>query len=70
MTKAFDKFIECPNCHFYSNYSDFPDLYYRDEGFEKFNKQVELLEELQQLGYNIVTCGNCGLTFLTKAKEI
>ena len=26
--------------------------------------QLDILSELQELGYNVVTCGNCGKPFL------
>ena len=35
----------------------------------EFKKQLKLNEEINGLGYNIVTCGNCGAVILVK-KEV
>ena len=33
-------------------------------------KQIEILKELQKIGYNIITCGECGsVNIVRKAKE-
>ena len=57
----------CPNCGFESDPCDFPDLYYSDTATtELIKNQVKLQEELQDKGYNIVTCGLCGQVFIVK----
>ena len=62
-----DNDIKCPYCNYENEDCNFPDLFYPDSNFSKeLNKQAKLLEELQDHGYNIVTCGNCGQVFITK----
>lgn len=61
--------IICPHCGYMSDECDFPDLFWKDEGLKKFNRQADLLEALQVLGYNVVSCGNCGDVFIIKTKE-
>ncbi len=59
--------VICPYCKYISDYSNFPDLFYEQEGQDLYLKQqYQSLIELQQLGYNIVTCGNCGQVFIIK----
>lgn len=62
-----ERLIKCPFCDFESEECDFPDLFVSDFNNTKgIITQVDLLEELQGKGYNIVTCGNCGGTFIIK----
>ena len=66
--------LTCPHCKTKGEPCDFPDLYYDgcgddfededEETQELYNEQAKLQLELQQLGYNIVTCGNCGDVFI------
>lgn len=57
--------ITCPYCGFTSDECDFPDLFYPDSNnTAELNKQLELLEEIQKLGFNVVTCGDCGQVFI------
>lgn len=59
--------IKCPFCDFESEECDFPDLFVSDFNNTKgIMTQIDLLEELQEKGYNIVTCGNCGGAFIIK----
>ena len=41
----------------------------RIEKDNAINKQIKLQSELQDLGYNIVTCGNCGATLIHKTSD-
>ncbi|MCD7779995.1 MAG: hypothetical protein LUH05_04915 [Candidatus Gastranaerophilales bacterium] len=52
--------IKCPFCGYTDEECYFPDLYIEDK------KQHKLLQELQKLGYNLVTCGMCGEVIITK----
>ena len=61
--------LKCPFCGFESDYCDFPDLFYTDENNSNWTKQYNLQKEIQQLGYNIVTCGDCGEVFIIKKEE-
>lgn len=57
--------LTCPYCGFTSDECDFPDLFYTDYDVTyEMKKQLELLIALQELGYNIVTCGDCGQVFI------
>lgn len=57
--------LVCPYCGFTSDESGFPDLFYDDyDTTYEMKKQLELLIALQELGYNIVTCGDCGQVFI------
>lgn len=58
--------LVCPYCGFTSDESAFPDLFYTDDDDTTYEmkKQLELLIALQELGYNIVTCGDCGQVFI------
>lgn len=57
--------ITCPYCGFTSNKCDFPDLFYDDyDTTYEMKKQLELLTALQELGYNVVICGECGQVFI------
>lgn len=59
--------IKCPHCSTVNEPCYFPDLFYSDcNNSEDINKQVKIQEELQYLGYDIVTCGNCGQVFIIK----
>ena len=62
-----NKDIICPHCKYCNEDSNFPDLFYEDSNNDLYIKQqLQNLKELQQLGYNIVTCGNCGQVFIQK----
>jgi hypothetical protein len=57
--------ITCPYCGFTSDECDFPDLFYDDYDMTyEMKKQLEILTALQELGYNVVTCGDCGQVFI------
>ena len=34
-----------------------------------YDQQLKLLEEMQKKGYNVVTCGHCGVTLLHRTKK-
>ena len=55
--------LKCLYCDFENDISNFPDLFY--DGCE-YPEQYKLLQELQDVGYNIVTCGACGYVFIQK----
>lgn len=62
-----NEFIKCPYCNALHEPSGCPDLFYtNDTNTSEINEQVVLQTELQTLGYNIVTCGNCGEVFIHK----
>lgn len=56
--------IKCPYCGFESDDCDFPDIVC--SGDDTTKEQLEKLQELQAIGYNIVTCGMCGEVIITK----
>lgn len=60
--------LTCPYCGFTPDECDFPDLFYDDyddcDVTCEMKRQLDLLKALQELGYNIVTCGNCGQVFI------
>jgi len=55
--------VLCPHCGTLAEKSDCPDLFYL--GISKqYEKQWLLQEEMQEAGFNLVTCGHCGDPFL------
>lgn len=59
--------LKCPHCECYQDFSDCPDLFYPDDDCTSdLYKQYKLQLELNQNGYNIVTCGHCGQVFIHK----
>lgn len=65
MTNNYD--LICPYCKYTNEESNFPDLFYEDSNNDLYLKQqLQNLKELQALGYNIVTCGDCGQVFIQK----
>ena len=59
--------IICPYCKYTNEDSNFPDLFWEGWSDDLYIKQqLQNLKELQRLGYNVVTCGNCGLAFIQK----
>ena len=57
--------LRCPYCGWESESCNFPDLFYDDyEVTYEIKKQFDLLIALQELGYNIVTCRQCGQVFI------
>lgn len=62
-----NEILKCPHCEQYQEFCDCPDLFYTDiTNTTLIEKQYKMLLELNQLGYNIVTCGNCGQVFIQK----
>lgn len=62
-------YLTCPECGITDDICYFSDLYYKDENNSKsFKKQARLQKKLQDLGYNVVTCPNCGQVFIYKIK--
>ena len=65
MTNNYD--LICPYCNFTNEEANFPDLFYEDSNNNLYLKQqLQNLKELQALGYNVVTCGDCGQVFIHK----
>jgi len=62
--KVLKETISCPHCNYIGEESDFPNLFHSSDA--KHSNQFGLLCELQSKGYNIVTCTNCGKTFIIK----
>jgi hypothetical protein len=58
--------LVCPYCECIADESNFPDLFYGDTDDLHFKQQLQNLKELQKLGYNVVTCGECGQVFIQK----
>lgn len=57
--------LVCPYCGFTSDECDFPDLFYIDFDVTcEMKRQLDLLKALQELGYNVVICGDCGQVFI------
>ena len=57
--------LKCPHCENYLEHANCPDLFCVEET-QQLKEQEALLREVQALGYNIVTCGNCGQVFIHK----
>lgn len=59
--------LKCPYCGFEGDCCDFPDLFYEDaDNTTEINEQVKLQKAMWNVGFNIVTCGNCGDVFIQK----
>lgn len=62
--------LKCPYCGFKEDNCFFPDLFYRDDNSSpEIRQQANYQNELQKLGYNIVTCGQCGQVFIERLKK-
>lgn len=62
--------LQCPYCGFTGDFCDFPDLIIEDEEQTAGEaEQVELLEKLWVKGFNVVSCGHCGLVFIHETKK-
>lgn len=65
-----ERFLKCPYCNYESDECDFPDLFYEDSNNSpELNRQWEMAEEIWALGYNIVTCGQCGKVFIQRLEH-
>lgn len=61
--------LRCPYCGWESESYNFPDLVCYDCNMSSgLQEQLELLQRLQQKGFNIVTCGHCGGVFIHETK--
>lgn len=59
--------LRCPHCDEVQEPCNCPDLFYEDINNSKgLNEQYKLLLELNECGFNIVTCGHCGQVFIHK----
>lgn len=59
--------LRCPYCGDTGELCDFPDLFWEDcDNTKEINKQYELLEQMWDKGFNIVTCQDCGQVFIHK----
>ena len=57
--------ITCPHCGFIEEPCFFPDLY--ETGLRESHEwhgQSVLMEKIQNWGFNVVTCGQCGFVIL------
>lgn len=61
--------MKCPHCGYESEDYDFPDLYCEFEEKAEYKEQYKLLKQLQDIGYNVVTCGMCGNAIIQSKKE-
>lgn len=62
--------LTCPYCGFTDDICSFPDLFYTDlNNTAAQNEQYKLLLELNEIGYNIVSCGKCEGIFIHKTEE-
>ena len=62
--------LKCPYCGFEEDSCFFPDLFYPDsENTIDIKEQLIFLNEIQNFGYNIVTCGQCGQVFIERLKK-
>ena len=59
--------LSCPYCNFTGELCDFPDFFYEEGDDNALNEQLKILQEIQELGYNVVTCGHCGDVFLHRS---
>lgn len=50
--------LNCPHCGEIAYYSKYPDLY-ANEKFP-YKEQEEILKHMQEKGFNVVTCPDCG----------
>lgn len=55
--------IKCPHCNHVLADCDCPDLY-ANESDPAYREQEEILNRIQESGFNVVTCGDCGRTIL------
>lgn len=53
-------YVKCPHCGYRGDECNFPDLYSEFEEKAEYREQYKLLKQMQDLGYNVVTCGMCG----------
>ena len=56
--------IKCPYCERYMDFDECEDLF--NDGDIGCKEQYQLLKEIQNKGYNIVTCGHCKQVFIHK----
>lgn len=57
--------LKCPHCGYEGEPCDMPDAFYHDlDNTPEIEEQARLQEELWTHGFNIVTCGECGLIFI------
>lgn len=56
--------LTCPYCGHNSDPCDFPDWLWADGDVELYPEQYQILLEIQAVGFNAVTCGQCGSMFL------
>ena len=57
--------LTCPHCGFIEEPCFFPDLY--ETGLRECHEYYEqgvIMDKMQQWGFNVVTCGQCGFVIL------
>ena len=57
---AVGEYLKCPHCNFISDPCDFPDYYCTDSDKADYPEQYKIFRRLQDWGFNIVNCGQCG----------
>lgn len=55
--------IKCPRCKQVLAECDCPDSF-ANESDPDFKEQEKILKRMQEIGLNVVTCGDCGQTIL------
>ena len=60
--------LQCPYCGMIGDYCDFPDLFVDGDDSSPV-EQVEMLQELWEHGFNIVSCGQCGGIIIHRIEE-
>lgn len=61
---AVGEYLKCPHCNFISDPCDFPDYYCTDSDKADYPEQYKIFRKLQDWGFNIVNCGQCGSIIL------
>lgn len=55
--------IKCPHCGSFTTEENCPDIY-ANESRSEFLEQEKILRHMQKVGFNVVTCGDCGHVIL------
>lgn len=62
--------LVCPHCGMVGEPCDMPDLFFNDlNNTKEENEQAKLLEEMWEVGFNVVTCGDCGGAFIHRVER-
>ena len=60
-------FVKCPYCGYEDDICHFPDIFV-GEKTKALKEQENLLVEIQEAGYNVVTCASCDSVFIYRTK--